>query len=136
MWYSGVARRHMRRRRGLWLARARSLTEFQTTFPDETSCAVFLFERRWPEGFVCPACSGGRAALLKSRAYTYECLDCGRQGVATVRHQPRRRKTATSTEQDVPSLSQNANTGLAAGHPWILMNLGQRDKLPAQPCYR
>ena len=61
------------------MARARSLSEFQTSFPDETSCAAFLFERRWPQGFVCPACSGGRAALLKSRAHTYECLDCGRQ---------------------------------------------------------
>ena len=61
------------------MARARSLTEFQATFSDETNCATFLFERRWPEGFVCPACDAGRAALLKSRAYTYECLDCGRQ---------------------------------------------------------
>jgi predicted RNA-binding Zn-ribbon protein involved in translation (DUF1610 family) len=61
------------------VAGARSLSEFQTSFPDETSCAAFLFERRWPQGFVCPACSGGRAALLKSRAHTYECLDCGRQ---------------------------------------------------------
>ena len=61
------------------MARARSLNEFQTSFPDETSCAAFLFERRWPQGFVCPACGGTRAALLKSRAHTYECLDCGRQ---------------------------------------------------------
>jgi predicted RNA-binding Zn-ribbon protein involved in translation (DUF1610 family) len=66
-------------REGHWVARARSLSEFQTSFPDETSCAAFLLERRWPQGFVCPACGGTRAALLKSRAYTYECLDCGRQ---------------------------------------------------------
>ena len=61
------------------MARARSLREFQTSFSDETSCAAFLFERRWPQGFVCPACGQGRAALLRSRARTYECLDCGRQ---------------------------------------------------------
>jgi len=61
------------------MARARSLTEFQRAFPDEASCAGFLFERRWPGGFVCPACGNGRAAALKSRAYTYECSDCGRQ---------------------------------------------------------
>jgi len=61
------------------VARARSLSEFQTSFPDETSCAAFLFQRRWPQGFACPACGGGREALLKSRAHTYECLDCGRQ---------------------------------------------------------
>ena len=74
----------MRRRsasggRGHWVARARSLSEFQTSFPDATSCAAFLFERRWPQGFVCPACGAGRAAFLRSRAHTYECLDCGRQ---------------------------------------------------------
>ena len=61
------------------MARARSLTEFQTAFPDEASCAAFLFERRWPDGFVCPACGNARAAALKSRAYTYECYGCGRQ---------------------------------------------------------
>src|SRR5215475_1749002 len=66
-------------REGHWVARARSLREFQTSFPDEASCAAFLFERRWPQGFVCPACGEGRAAFLRSRAHTYECLDCGRQ---------------------------------------------------------
>ena len=67
------------------MARARSLSEFQTSFPDERSCAAFLFERRWPQGFVCPACGGGRAALLKSRAHTYECLGCGRSPTGTDR---------------------------------------------------
>jgi len=61
------------------MARARSLTEFQEAFPDEATCAAFLFEQRWPGGFVCPGCGKGRAAALKSRAYTYECSDCGRQ---------------------------------------------------------
>ena len=61
------------------MARARSLTEFQSAFPDEASCAAFLFERRWPDGFVCPACGNARAAALRSRAYTYECYGCGRQ---------------------------------------------------------
>lgn len=61
------------------MARARSLTDFQAAFPDEASCAAFLFERRWPDGFVCPACGNHRAAALKSRAYTYECSGCGRQ---------------------------------------------------------
>src|ERR1700693_3124672 len=61
------------------MARARSLTEFQEAFPDEASCAAFLFERRWPGRFVCPRCGRDRMAALKSRAHTYECLDCGRQ---------------------------------------------------------
>jgi predicted RNA-binding Zn-ribbon protein involved in translation (DUF1610 family) len=62
------------------MARARSLTQFQEAFADEAACAAFLFERRWPDGFACPACgSRGRVAALKSRAHTYECLDCSRQ---------------------------------------------------------
>jgi predicted RNA-binding Zn-ribbon protein involved in translation (DUF1610 family) len=61
------------------MARAASLTQFQGAFPDEAACAAFLSERRWPGGFACPSCGSVRAAALKSRAHTYECLDCGRQ---------------------------------------------------------
>ena len=60
-----------------------TLLEFQQRFPDEASCARFLFERRWPNGFVCPACAETRGCLLKSRAYTYECAACGRQTSVT-----------------------------------------------------
>ena len=69
-----------------------SIDEFRQTFPDERSCAAYLFERRWPNGFVCPNCYGTRAASLKSRAYTYECLDCRRQTsitAGTVLHRSR-----------------------------------------------
>jgi len=61
------------------MARPRSLTQFQKDFSDESSCAAYLIARRWPEGFVCPACGSKRSAFLMSRAHTYECLDCGRQ---------------------------------------------------------
>jgi predicted RNA-binding Zn-ribbon protein involved in translation (DUF1610 family) len=61
------------------MARGRTLSQFQEEFPGEASCAAFLLERRWPNGFVCPGCGAQRSAALKSRAYTYECLDCGRQ---------------------------------------------------------
>jgi len=46
---------------------------------DEVSCAAFLCVRRWPDGFVCPACGGSRSVALKSRPRLFECLDCGRQ---------------------------------------------------------
>ena len=65
------------------MARARSLAEFQLEFPDDASCGAFLFQRRWPEGFACPACGKGRAVALKSRPRLLECLDCGRQTSAT-----------------------------------------------------
>ena len=55
------------------------LAEFQKGFPDEPCCAAFLSSRRWPDGFVCPACGKRRAVALKSRPRLLECLDCGRQ---------------------------------------------------------
>jgi ISXO2-like transposase domain/Transposase zinc-ribbon domain len=61
----------------------RPLPEIQKAFPDEATCAAFLFARRWPEGFVCPGCGDGRAVLLKSRAWTYQCVACRRQTSVT-----------------------------------------------------
>ena len=61
----------------------KSLLEFQSRFANESACAEYLFERRWPNGFVCPGCGGGRAWLLQSKAFTYECADCGRQTSVT-----------------------------------------------------
>ena len=61
----------------------KSLLEFQGRFATEGACAEYLFERRWPEGFVCPGCGGGRAWLLKTKAFTYECADCRRQTSVT-----------------------------------------------------
>lgn len=64
--------------------RKATLLEFQRAFPDEASCARYLFERRWPEGFVCPGCvKAVRPAALKGRAWTYECPECGRQTSVT-----------------------------------------------------
>jgi predicted RNA-binding Zn-ribbon protein involved in translation (DUF1610 family) len=82
MWYAGAVESPFEAAAtGRSMAKGRSLLEFQETFPDEARCAAFLSERRWPKGFVCPGCGKQRAAALKSRAYTYECLDCGRQPV-------------------------------------------------------
>ena len=61
----------------------KSLIEFQGRFASESACAAYLFERRWPEGFVCPGCGDGRAWLLKTKAFTYECAACGRQTSVT-----------------------------------------------------
>jgi transposase-like protein/predicted RNA-binding Zn-ribbon protein involved in translation (DUF1610 family) len=61
------------------MAAARSLAQFQKQFSDEASCVAVMFKRRWPEGFVCPACGKRRFAGLTSRPRLYECLDCGLQ---------------------------------------------------------
>src|SRR5271166_4384577 len=79
MWYCGLIESPRGAATDHPMAKARSVAQFQQTFHDEAACASFLFERRWPDGFVCPGCGARRAAALRSRAYTFECLDCGRQ---------------------------------------------------------
>ena len=113
----GIVPRLSRRRgamRGLRMARARSLTEFQKAFPDEASCAAFLFERRWPGGFVCPACGKGRAAALKSRAYTYECSACGRQTSITAGTALHRTKLPLTVWFSAAHLMSTHSNGMSA----------------------
>jgi Transposase zinc-ribbon domain len=48
----------------------RALIEFQRRFPDDAASAAHLAETRWPEGFVCPECSHGKAWRLDTKAWT------------------------------------------------------------------
>ncbi len=57
----------------------RSLIDFQRRFADEASCAGYLAEQRWPDGFRCPACGHDRAWALHTKPWTYECRRCRRQ---------------------------------------------------------
>jgi hypothetical protein len=50
----------------------RSLIEFQQRFSNEAACAQYLIATRWPDGFVCPGCSGSRAWRLETKAWTFE----------------------------------------------------------------
>lgn len=49
--------------------------KFQTQFASEQKCHDYLFQRRWPDGFVCPKCQGQRYSYLKSR-WLYQCSEC------------------------------------------------------------
>ena len=60
-----------------------SRTAFVTRFPDDAACAQHLYEKRWPNGFVCPKCQDTKAWTLETRAFTFECAACGRQTSVT-----------------------------------------------------
>ena len=96
------------------MARARSLRQFQAEFPDEAACAAFLLGRRWPDGFVCPVCGKGRAAALKSRAYTYECSGCGRQTSITAGTAMHRTKLPLTTWFWAAHLMATHSNGMSA----------------------
>src|SRR5271166_2153286 len=115
MWYAGsVESLFEAAATGRAMAKGRSLSQFQETFPDETSCAAFLLERRWSKGFVCPGCGEQRAAALKSRAYTYECLDCGRQTSATAGTVMHRSKLPLTTWFWAAHLMATHSNGMSA----------------------
>lgn len=56
---------------------------FEARFPDDAACAAHLFGRRWPAGFVCPACGGTKGWELKGKRFTWECAACARQTSVT-----------------------------------------------------
>jgi predicted RNA-binding Zn-ribbon protein involved in translation (DUF1610 family)/transposase-like protein len=60
------------------LDQPRSLLEFQRDFPDDAACVRYLARRRWPTGFVCPACGATRAYELVTRRL-WQCTACRQQ---------------------------------------------------------
>ena len=114
MWYCGLSELPRGVATDHPMAKARSLTQFQQTFPDEARCAAFLFERRWRDGFVCPGCGARRAVTLKSRAYTFECLDCGRQTSITAGTAMHRSKLPLTTWFWAAHLMATHSNGMSA----------------------
>ena len=50
----------------------KSLIQFQARFVTESACAAYLFERRWPQGFVCPGCGDGHAWVLQFASFSFD----------------------------------------------------------------
>lgn len=120
-----------------------SLFRFQKAFPDGRSCVEFLFERRWPQGFVCPGCGSGRAALLRSRAWTYECIDCGRQTsitAGTVMHRTRLPLTIwfwaahlmATHSNGMSALQLRSQLGISYRTAWLLTQKLRRSMIDPQ----
>ena len=59
----------------------RDLLELETRFSTEAACREYLAQLRWPEGFRCPQCSGGKAWPV--RGVLWECSACSAQTSVT-----------------------------------------------------
>ena len=55
-----------------------SLMDFLKRYGTEAQCAEALFQARWPSGFQCPRCGGGRYSVVKTR-HLYQCTTCHHQ---------------------------------------------------------
>jgi len=59
----------------------RDLLELEARFSTEAACREYLAQLRWPGGFCCPRCSGGKAWPV--RGVLLECAACGAQTSVT-----------------------------------------------------
>jgi len=111
-----------------------SRTEFAGLFPDDAACARHLFERRWPGGFVCPACGGVKGWELSGKKFTWECAACGRQTsvtAGTVMHRSKLPLTVwfmavhlvTSHSNGISALQLQAQLGLGSYKTaWLMLH--------------
>ena len=51
-----------------------TLMEFERRFSSEEACREYLFQLRWPDGFVCPRCQHKKA--WKTDRELYHCTNC------------------------------------------------------------
>lgn len=56
----------------------KTLREFRQRFNSDAACQEYLAQSRWPDGFVCPKCSGRKHWVIKE-PFGYECSECGRR---------------------------------------------------------
>lgn len=55
-----------------------SFNQFIKRFPNEKSCAEYLYQIKWPNGFVCPACGHRHCYPIKGYR-RYQCAKCHHQ---------------------------------------------------------
>jgi transposase-like protein len=60
-----------------------SFLEFKNRFNSEEACREYLYNMRWPEGFVCPKC-GHKTCYTITTRHLYECTACHYQASVTV----------------------------------------------------
>jgi transposase-like protein len=62
-----------------------SLEQFLAHFPSEKTCADYLLQCKWPNGFVCPRCGHRHAYQTSTRRLPlFECAHCRHQTSLTV----------------------------------------------------
>ncbi|WP_081609005.1 IS1595 family transposase [Paramagnetospirillum caucaseum] len=104
--------------------RPQSLTAFLRRFPDDAACASYLHEKRWPDGFVCPACGACKGWELSSKRWTWECGECGRQTSVTAGTVMHRSKVSLRTWFLAAHIMATHSNGMSALQMQAHLGLG------------
>lgn len=59
-----------------------TIFEFQQRLPHEEACFNYLYQKKWPQGFICPRCQHNQAYELKKRRLM-QCKACKYQASVT-----------------------------------------------------
>jgi transposase-like protein/ribosomal protein L37AE/L43A len=59
----------------------KTMLEFEKRFNSEESCLQYLYELRWPEGYICPKC--GFNSAWHTKRNLYRCRKCDYQASVT-----------------------------------------------------
>ena len=60
----------------------KTMREFRQKFATKAACVEYLIQCRWPDGFVCPRCSGNSGTRISSRPL-FQCRNCRYQASVT-----------------------------------------------------
>lgn len=117
--------------------------EFRQRFQTEETCEAYLFEQRWPDGFICPKCGGSGCYRLHGRR-EYVCKHCHRQSsitVGTVLHRTHLPLTVwfwaiylvARDKRGISAVQLSRELEIAYSSAWYLLHrlrraMGQRDQ--------
>jgi len=60
-----------------------TMLEFMERFGTEEACQLYLYEKRWPKGFVCPKCGTVAEPFHITSRKLYQCKHCNHQTSVT-----------------------------------------------------
>ena len=120
-----------------------SFKEFRQQFQTEEACEEYLFQQRWPNGFVCPKCGGTGCYQLRGRR-EYVCKQCHRQSsvtTGTVLHRTHLPQTVwfwaiylvARDKRGISAVQLSHELEIAYSSAWYLLHrlrkaMGQRDQ--------
>ena len=120
-----------------------SFKEFRQRFQTEETCEAYIFEQRWPDGFICPECGGTGCYQLRGRR-EYVCKHCHRQSsvtAGTVLHRTHLPLTiwfwaiylAAHDKRGISAVQLSSELEIAYSSAWYLLHrlrkaMGQRDQ--------
>ena len=107
-----------------------SMSEFNRLYGTEDQCHAALAKWRWPDGFACPKCAGGKYSYVATRRL-YQCSSCSLQTSAragTIFHKSRTplpkwflaMYMMTSAKNDVAALELSRHLDVKWDTAWLI----------------